>query len=135
MADDERQYQVFRAELSEDIDPDIQESPWFVNDEARIPLEHWDALQELADEKHFVDWDLWEDMSCLDEVYCELEELQMFVGGLKQLQKFLRRDMAVMLMRTSHCPEPLPGSEHARMIEAVLKILELASEEVESFVE
>ena len=98
-------------------------------------MEHWDLLQQLADERHFVARKLWEEMSSLDEVYGEPEDLQMFEGGLKQLQKFLRRDMTLMLQRTSHCPEPLPGWEHARMLEAVLKVLELAGEEVESYLD
>ena len=131
----ERAYQIFRSYLADDEEFEIEDSPWFVDGDAIIPLEHWDALQEVADERHFVDWDLWNDMSDLDEYFCELDELQMFVGGLKELQRFLRTDMMLMLQKTSRCPEPLPGSEHARMLTAVLAVLDIARTDVESYVE
>lgn len=89
----------------------------------------------MADERHFVDWKLWEDMSFLDEVYCEESELQMFMGGLKELQRALRADMSLMLQRTRTFPEPLPGWEHARMLDAVLATMELAGTQVESYVD
>lgn len=130
-----RAYQIFRSSIDEQEEVDLESSPWFVEGDAIIPLEHWDALQEVADERHFVDWDLWNDMSDLDEYYCDLDELQMFVGGLKELQRFLRTDMMLMLQKTSSCPEPLPGSEHARMISAVLTVLDISRTEVESYVE
>ena len=130
-----RAYQIFRSDLAEGDDVKLEDSPWFVEGDAIIPLEHWDALQEVADERHFVGWELWSDMSDLDEYYCELDELQMFVGGLKELQSFLRLDMMLMLQKTSSCPEPLPGSEHARMITAVLAVLDSARTDVESYVE
>lgn len=92
-------------------------------------------MQQVADERHFVDWKLWEDMSFLDEVYCEEDELQMFIGGLRQLQRALRADMSFMLQRTRTFPEPLPGWEHARMLDAVLATMEISGTQVESYVD
>lgn len=82
-----------------------------------------------------MDWKLWEDMSFLDEVYCEEDELQMFIGGLRQLQRALRADMSFMLQRTRTFPEPLPGWEHARMLDAVLATMEISGTQVESYVD
>lgn len=113
----------------------IEPSPWFSGSDVCLPLEHWQALRAVADERHFVDSELWDTMSSLEEFYCQEEELQMFLGGLRQLQKSLRTDMTVMLSRTSRFPEPLPGWEHARMLDAVLAALELAGTEVESYVD
>lgn len=130
-----RRYQVFRAHLAEDEEFPIAPSPWFSGSDVCLPLEHWEALRAVADERHFVDPRLWDAMSRLDEFYCEEGELHMFIGGLRQLQKALRADMTVMLTRTSRFSEPLPGWEHARMLDAVLAALELAGTEVESYVD
>jgi hypothetical protein len=130
-----RHYQIFRSDLEEGEELGLEPSPWVVGGDASIPLEHWDALQDLAQDRGFVDPELWMRMSDLDEVYCELEELEEFEQGLMELQKMLRADMMVMLQRTSHCPEPLPGSEHARMIDAVLRVFELSDTETQSFIE
>lgn len=130
-----RRYQIFRANLADNVEFPIAPSPWFSGSDVCLPLEHWEALKNVADQRHFVAPQLWDAMSCLDEFYCEEDELHMFIGGLRQLQKALRTDMTVMLTRTAHFSEPLPGWEHARMLDAVLAALEIAGTEVESYID
>jgi len=130
-----RMYQIFQSNLEEGEDLGLEPSPWVIGGDVRIPLEHWDALQDLAQDRGFVDPELWMKMSDLDEVTCEIEELEEFEFGLMELQKMLRADMMMMLQRTSHCPEPLPGWEHARMIDAVLRVFELSDTETQSYID
>ena len=74
-------------------------------------------------------------MSTLDGERPEPIEVRMFVTGLKVLMSQLRSDMATMLMLTKDCPEPMPGSEHARMLEAVVRVFEKSGSEVDSWID
>jgi hypothetical protein len=132
---EKRQYQVFKATLPRGQTLELLPSPWLVDGDVSIPLEHWDVLREVAHLKGLVDMHLWENLSTLDGVRPEPIEIRLFVTGLKLLEAQLRTDMATMLMLTKDLPEPLPGSEHARMLEAVIRVFEKSGSETDSWVE
>lgn len=110
-------------------------SPWLVDNHVSIPLEHWDVLMEVAHRKGLVERELWERMSTLDGERPEPIETKMFLTGLKILEAQLRTDMATMLTLTKSFPEPMPGSEHARMLEAVIRVFEKSGMEADSWID
>ena len=132
-----RMYQVFTASLPKGQTLELLPSPWLVSEEnlVSIPHEHWEVLREVAARKNLVSGELWDRMSCLDGERPEPIEIRMFVTGLKVLMSQLRADMATMLMLTKDLPEPMPGSEHARMLEAVVRVFEKSGSETDSWVD
>ena len=130
-----RQYQVFAATLPPGQTLELLPSPWLDGKEVSIPREHWDVLREVAHLKGQVDVALWDQMSDLDGIQPEPIEIRMFVTGLKLLEAQLRTDMATMLTLTKDMPEPLPGSEHARMLEAVIRVFERSGSQADSWVD
>ena len=132
-----RMYQVFEAKLPKGQTLELLPSPWLVSEEnlISIPLEHWDVLRAVAARKNLVSNELWERLSTLDGERPEPIEVRMFVTGLKVLMSQLRADMATMLMLTKDCPEPMPGSEHARMLEAVVRVFEKSGSEADSWID
>ena len=130
-----RQYQVFKATLPPGQSLELLPSPWLVDRDVSIPLEHWDVLREVAHLKGLVDTELWERLSTLDGERPEPIEIRMFLTGLKLLEAQLRTDMATMLTLTKDFPEPLPGSEHARMLEAVIRVFEKSGSETDSWID
>lgn len=99
-----------------------------------MPHEHWDILGSLAAQRKYVRPELWNLMSTLEGQPPEPMEIKMFCTGLKLLQRELRADMT-MLAATSRCPEPLPGWEHARMLEAVIRVFEKSGSGADSWIE
>ena len=130
-----RRYQIFKADIPQGKSLELVPSPWHNGLEVSIPLEHWDVLQELAAQRGHVRPELWNTMGQLEGQGCEAMESRMFCTGLKLLQRELRHDMVLMLTRTSTFPEPLPGSEHARMLEAVIRVLEMSGSKADSWIE
>ena len=134
--DTERESQVFVSDLADEEELErVLPSPWRVGPDARIPLEHWEAIGQVALDRGYVDLVLWEKMSDLDGAEFSLEEEELFRECLLRLQAFLRTDLMLMLQRTADCPEPLPGTEHARMLEAVIQVLDISRHEMDSFTE
>jgi hypothetical protein len=107
-----------------------------VGDLVSLPLEHWEALGELAAEMRLVKPETWQEMSRVESGQGpELRKLKGFYDGLLNLQAFLRTDMTRMLRKTARFPEPLPGWEHARMLEAVIRVIQLRGPEYTAWVE
>lgn len=130
-----RKFQIFEANLPQGQSLELLPSPWLVDGLVSIPLEHWELLRELAVANKVVGNDLWVRMSTLDGERPEPIEIKMFVTGLKVMMSRLRTDMTAMLRLTQGFPEPLPGSEHARMLEAVVRVLEKSGSQADSWVE
>lgn len=130
-----RQYQVFESALQDEQHLACLDSPWLDGPDARLPLEHWEVLGQLAVEKEWVDLVLWEKMSDLDGADFSLGEQEEFFECLLRLQAYLRLDLMLMLQRTADCPEPLPGCEHSRMLEAVIQVFQLSGQQTDSYVD
>ena len=131
-----RRFQVFVSDLADEETLErVLPSPWRDGPDARIPLEHWEALGQVALDRGYVDMVLWEKMSDLDGAEFSLQEEELFRECLLRLQAFLRTDLMLMLQRTADCPEPLPGTEHARMLEAVIQVLDISAHEMDSYTE
>lgn len=127
-----RQYQNFAPRAGYEGTLEVADSPWFIDNVTTIPLEHWNALRDLAVGRQWVDRAGWEQFSSGEVTE---EQLPSLYQGLMTLQSFLRHDMTGMLRRTAAFPEPLPGSEHARMLEGVIKIIESSGPELRGWVE
>ncbi len=129
-----RYYQIFETyELETPLDELMLPSPWVVEDSVRIPLEHWELLGQLAQQRKYFPYDVWEMVSQNEEHDLTYDMLEAFLDTLCKLESELRTDTMGMLQRSQSFPEPLPGSEHSRMIAAVRTAIEAGEGEFVSY--
>lgn len=129
-----RYYQIFETyELETALDQLMEPSPWVVEGSVRMPLEHWELLGQLAHRRKYFPYDVWEMVSMSEEHDLSYDMLEAFLDTLCKLESELRTDTMGMLQRSQSFPEPLPGSEHSRMIAAVRTAIEAGEGEFASY--
>jgi hypothetical protein len=106
----------------------IPASPWHLEREARLPLEHWRLLLDFGRSLNLEDVELlasWWGTGVLrtDEIHASAEELQRVVALLASIADRLRASPPLVSEPTDGVPEDYSNEEYCRMLEAVAAVL------------
>lgn len=128
-----RRFQVFESLVEETFAASAPECPWVIGHFVQVPMEHWEVLGEVADERGYYPLEAWDAVSNNEEFDVDQHMIETFMLTLIKLELELRTDIMFMLERTQHCDEPFPGTEHARMLAAVRVAIQHGAETFVSY--
>ncbi|MBR8839114.1 MAG: hypothetical protein DSM106950_35225 [Stigonema ocellatum SAG 48.90 = DSM 106950] len=117
---------VFEAPGSEEEELPLPPSPWHFGRQARLPKEHWERIIELAGKQHSHWEELLEQASYLDGDFSALtpDKTSVLRVVLNKLCQAIANAEPLVPEATVEIPEPLPNSEHVRMVEAVIAVID-----------
>ena len=121
-----RRWQVFIAPGEEDDDLPVEESPWNIGREARLPKEHWDLIVELAKNNDPELGVLLEQIAYLDGDFSQWNEkkTKKLYKGLKQLCFTIDKSEPLAPEVSNEIPEDHPPEDHILMVRTVMAVIE-----------
>ncbi len=121
-----RLWQIFEAPGPEEQPLPLPPSPWHFGRQARLPQEHWERIIELASKQHSEWGELLEQASYLDGDSTEwsAHKTRTLRVILSQLCQAIANAEPLVPEATEDIPDPYPNSEHVRMIQAVMAVID-----------
>jgi hypothetical protein len=120
-----RLWQIFQAPGPDDVSLPLDESPWHVGRQARLPKEHWDAIVALARRLQGSWGELLERASDLDDDASRwtTQDSTALLAALGRIIEALPAVAPLTPQVTPDIPENYGNDEHARMVAAVAAVV------------
>lgn len=127
--------QVFAAPGSEEEPLPIERSPWHIGRLAILPQEHWGKIIDFVSKNDLEFGELLEQASFLDGDFSKWsdEKTQRLLSGLEQLCLLINEAEPLVPEASDEFPEDYSNSEHIRMIQAVIAVVEESIRSQEMF--
>ena len=117
--------QLFIAPGPEGASLPIPPSAWHSGRVVRLPMEHWDAILDFAEQRSADKTQTLRMYSYPKDgkILPSPDELDAMLGFIQEVQEALRNAQALVPEATEVYPEAFPNDEHIRMLDAVAAVL------------
>ncbi len=119
-----RMYQQFEAPGPEGKALPIAGSAWHQGRLVRLPLEHWERLEELVARSLPEFLESWDFFCDLDGGSCSPAQVEAFKDGLLRLRQQVAESEPLTPESNEEIPEALPPEEHQKMLDAVVAVVD-----------